>query len=221
MKDILPISRSKDRAQSYYDRLSGMYDWLTQSEVSILRQGVSMLSPASGERILDIGAGTGKALEILSDQPGENRWQVALDLSRRMLIRSREKLSADTTAFLQADGARLPLGDASFDAVYCAFTLELFQAEEIPEVLAEMRRVLRPAGRLAIVAMAQRPRSLAVRLYEAAHRLFPVAIDCRPIPLLDFLQDSGFKVVQHEKRTSWGLPMHLALAFNPGQPHPG
>ncbi len=216
MKKPLPIEREKEAAQAYYDRLSGIYDMLTRSEAAIIRKGVELLAVTSGETVLDIGSGTGTALKMMAEMPGNHRFMTGLDLSREMLLKSRDKTISDPAALVQADAVHIPLKNAGVDAVFCAFTLELFSLEEIPSVLREIRRVLKPGGRLALLAMAQTPRTLAVRLYEAAHRLFPVAVDCRPIPLLDFLTETPLKLESHEKLTNWGLPIHLALVFNPG-----
>jgi demethylmenaquinone methyltransferase/2-methoxy-6-polyprenyl-1,4-benzoquinol methylase len=216
MKTPLPIEREKEQARAYYDRLSSIYDFLTRSEAAIIRQGVDLLSVTAGETVLEIGSGTGTALEMMATRLGEGRCLVGLDLSGEMLIKSQEKLTAAQTALVQADAAHLPLKKKRFDAVFCAFTLELFSVEDIPVVLDEIHRVLKPGGRLTLVTMAQTPRNLAVRLYETAHRLFPVAIDCRPIPLLDILAETPFKVESHQKLLNWGLPIHLVLAFIPG-----
>ena len=94
----------------------------------------------------------------------------------------------------------LTIGDARvlcfrssvFDAVFMSFTLELFE-EAIPNVLAEVRRVLRVGGRVGIVAMSDSGQTNAmIDLYEWLHRRWPHFIDCRPIDVVGVLQEAHF-----------------------------
>jgi len=78
-------------------------------------------------------------------------------------------------------------------------------------VLKEIRRILQPSGRLVIAALAQEPRTPAIRLYELAHQVFPTAVDCRPIPLNDLLVKQGFIIETTEKSLNWGLPVQITL----------
>ena len=73
-----------------------------------------------------------------------------------------------------------------------SFTLELFEAA-IPNVLAEVRRVLRVGGRVGIVAMSDSGQTNAmIDLYEWLHRRWPHFIDCRPIDVVGVLQAAHF-----------------------------
>jgi demethylmenaquinone methyltransferase/2-methoxy-6-polyprenyl-1,4-benzoquinol methylase len=75
-----------------------------------------------------------------------------------------------------------------FDAVFLSFMLELFEGA-IPEVLVEVRRVLRVGGRVGIVAMSNTGETNAMTdLYEWLHRRWPQFIDCKPINLFRALQ---------------------------------
>jgi demethylmenaquinone methyltransferase/2-methoxy-6-polyprenyl-1,4-benzoquinol methylase len=92
---------------------------------------------------------------------------------------------------------RVELRLASFDALFMAFTLELFDTPEIPLVLAECRRVRRSGGRLIVVALSRAtPVGWRTRLFERLHDRFPTALDCRPIPAGLALQEAGFDGVR-------------------------
>jgi demethylmenaquinone methyltransferase/2-methoxy-6-polyprenyl-1,4-benzoquinol methylase len=114
-----------------------------------------------------------------------------------------------------ADAEAVPHADHSFDAVFLCFTLELFADDEIPIVLGEIARVMRPHGRLGVVAMHDDGRGAAmVDLYKFLHRHFPHVLDCRPIAVPRFLERAGFEVVASDGLSIWGLPV-LAVAARP------
>jgi ubiquinone/menaquinone biosynthesis C-methylase UbiE len=217
VEEMLPVNRPKEEAQRYYDRLSKIYDWLTASERALIEKGVVTLAPARGETILEIGCGTGTGLAPIAAGLDETGKLIGLDLAFKMLLEAQEKTrsSQPNITLLQGDGTMLPLRDDNFDAVYCAYTLELFQKAERFALLNEIQRVLSPQGRLVVLSLSRAPHNLAVRLYELGHRLFPVALDCRPIPLGDILQQAGFAIQQAIKVMNWGLPVDIILA------HPG
>ena len=213
MDEMLPVTRSKSQARRFYDRISGIYDTLTTSEKHLVRLGVELLSVRPGDRVLEIGCGTGEALTFISSRVTSEGSAFGLDLSREMLLRSRNKTT--TPAYVQGDGACLPLQSGRFDAVFFAFTLELFSTEDIPIVLSECCRVLKPGGRLGLVSLTEEPRTLALRLYELAHSLFPVAVDCRPIPLEKLVAQNGFLILAVNQTRVWGLPVTLVCSAKP------
>jgi len=206
MKPIAPIKRSKAQARQYYNRISGIYDWLTSSEKSLIKKGIEALSPQPGEAILEIGCGSGTGLKLIRDAVSGTSRLIGLDLAHQMLRESQKKSS---TVLVQGDGAHLPLLGEKFDGVFCTFTLELFAEKEIPKVLGEIERVLRPKGRLVVVALSSKPHNLAVRFYERVHNLFPVAVDCRPIPLNQILTQNGYRIQKEKQVMNWGLPVAI------------
>ncbi|HUU91505.1 MAG TPA: ubiquinone/menaquinone biosynthesis methyltransferase [Phycisphaerae bacterium] len=108
--------------------------------------------------VVDVCTGTGDlAVEVLRRAPRAR--VVACDYCRPMLERARDKLAraglARRTALVEADVLALPLPDASADAATCAFGLR--NLNEPRRCLAEMVRILRPGGRVAILEF-HRPR---------------------------------------------------------------
>jgi demethylmenaquinone methyltransferase/2-methoxy-6-polyprenyl-1,4-benzoquinol methylase len=211
--EISRVTRSKAEAGRAYDRLSRWYDALAHaSEWPFTVRGLRMLKVQAGERVLEIGCGTGHGLAWIVQAAGRAD---GIDLSSGMLAVARKRTvlrSASPVHLVRGDAADLPYGPASFDAAFMSFTLELFDTPELPAVLAECRRVLRPGGRLGVVALA-REETLPVRLYEWAHRRFPRAVDCRPIHVTVALEGAGFQVAARERGAMWGLPAEMAVAL--------
>jgi trans-aconitate methyltransferase len=121
------------------------------------------LQPAPGERILDVGCGTGRLTAgILARAPGAR--VTAIDRSWTMLVEAHRRFSAGP-GFVQADGAALPFR-GGFDAVFSTATFHW--VSDHPRLFSEIHRVLEPRGRL--VSQAGGGPNLA-RLYERAASL--------------------------------------------------
>jgi ubiquinone/menaquinone biosynthesis C-methylase UbiE len=215
MNTISRVKRPKSAARETYDRISRFYDLLAgSSETPYMRMGLNMLEVESGESVLEIGAGTGKALMELCQRTGDRGIVCGLDLSAGMLVVTRNKLRkaglAQGAGLVNGDGSRLPFASASFEALFMSFTLELFDTPEIPLVLGECWRVLKPGGRISVVCMLKPEQtSWTVRLYEWFHETLPNYVDCRPITAGPMMQDAGFILNDRRVESMWGLPVEL------------
>jgi ubiquinone/menaquinone biosynthesis C-methylase UbiE len=195
-----------------YDRISRWYDWLSSSERAYINLCLEMLSPQAGEKVLEIGCGTGYALgklERIVRNPGDI---VGVDLSLGMLQVARRKANIAFT--ICGDALRTPFPDSAFDLILMSFTLELFPDDEIAPVLAECRRLLHPEGKLGIVGLAKKTGDGSmVRLYEWAHRRFPKLVDCRPIELQMWVERAGFGIREKAEWKMWGLDVDGIVAI--------
>ncbi len=204
-----------------YDRLSRWYDWFSSgSEWPLSELGLKKLNAGAGEAVLEIGLGTGHALLALAVAVGESGRLVGIDISRGMLKVAGQRLSrtalSQRVGFGQADAAALPFGSDSFDAIFISFTLELFDTPEIPLVLSGCRRVLKPGGRICVVAMARdEHENLPQRIYEWFHHTLSAYVDCRPIYVRSVLNQAGFQIREVIRKPMWGLPVDICLAQNP------
>jgi demethylmenaquinone methyltransferase/2-methoxy-6-polyprenyl-1,4-benzoquinol methylase len=207
----------KETARQTYNRLSRWYDLLSvASEKPACRQGLQMLDPAPGEHVLEVGSGTGESLLLLAEAVGSSGLVHGIDLSDGMIAVARTKLVRagilGITALICGDAVHMPYAGATLDAVFCAFTLELFDTPVIPQVLTECRRVLRPGGRLGIVSLSERANpNWITRVYDWTHKKFPAYIDCRPIEVCKVVERAGFEVSAGTLRSMWGLPVEIII----------
>ena len=205
---------TREQTRQNYDRMARWYDLFAGSEKKFTETGLQILGAKAGERVLEIGFGTGHSLAILAQQVGETGLVAGVELSPGMIEVARKQIQAKSpersVQIIQGDGTLTPFAPNSFDAVFLSFTLELFSDTEIPVVLKECRRVLKQDGRLVIVSLAKKD-VLACRLYEWGHKRWPVMLDCRPIELRKSLETGGFRVQAAKVQTMWGLPVEIVL----------
>lgn len=121
---------------------------------------VRTVDPKPGERVLDIAAGTGTSSAALAKSGAE---VIALDFSAGMVEEGRRR-HPDLT-FVQGDAEKLPFGDAEFDAVTISFGLRNVQRPQV--AIAEMRRVLKPGGRVVICEFSRPPLAVLRAGYHA------------------------------------------------------
>lgn len=215
---ISRVTRSKAQAAASYNRLSRWYDRIAGGTERKYRDlGLQQLHAQPGERILEIGFGTGYCLLALAKAVGLQGKVYGIDISTGMReVALRRLQSAGVTGRVElhvGDAAQLPYPPGSFHAVFMSFTLELFDTPEIPQVLAGCCQVLRPGGRLGLVAMTRSdPAGMAARLYEWCHTRWPVVVDCRPIEAQKALQEAGFRIEVADRYWMWGLPVEVIRA---------
>jgi ubiquinone/menaquinone biosynthesis C-methylase UbiE len=107
------------------------------------------LGARSGERIVDVGCGPAFYVDELAEQVGDEGWVVGVDPSPPMLeVAAGRTAARSNVAFHQGDAAALPLPDGGFDAALCVQVLEY--VEDVTAALRELRRVVRPGGRVLV-----------------------------------------------------------------------
>lgn len=117
---------------------------------------VELLAPPVGCTALDVACGPGTVSSILAQRIGSTGRLVATDLSPAMLEIARAKPTNPQSApieWIEAPATPLPLPDSTFDIITCQQGLQFFP-DKIG-ALAEMRRVLRPGGRVGVAVWTQ------------------------------------------------------------------
>jgi ubiquinone/menaquinone biosynthesis C-methylase UbiE len=135
--------RHKREERAGYNLIAARY-----AESAALRAGlnVALIDAADlkpGQRVLDLASGPGVlAREAAQQVPGG--LVVASDIAEQALAEGRRRASEDNLLFAAADAERLTFADGAFDRVLCGLGLMFFP--DVPQALAEMRRVLKPGG---------------------------------------------------------------------------
>jgi demethylmenaquinone methyltransferase/2-methoxy-6-polyprenyl-1,4-benzoquinol methylase len=147
------VTLAPDSVRTMFDRIAPVYDVMNRVMTAGLdvrwRRLAATAAVRDGDRVLDAACGTGD-LAIADLERGAGK-VTGLDFSERMLERARRKDSR--IEWVQGDMLALPFADATFDAATVGFGVR--NVADLPLALAELRRVLRPGGRLAILEITQ------------------------------------------------------------------
>jgi demethylmenaquinone methyltransferase/2-methoxy-6-polyprenyl-1,4-benzoquinol methylase len=131
-----------------FDRIAPVYDAMNRAMTAGLdrrwRRETARTVVSPGDRVVDVCCGTGD-LAIAARHAGGV--VTGLDFSERMLARARTK--SDEIEWVEGDALALPFADGSFDAVTVGFGVR--NLDDLERGLGELRRVLRPGGRLGIL----------------------------------------------------------------------
>lgn len=213
MPETLPEGDEKVAAvRGMFDAIAPRYDLVNRimtfrMDVGWRRRTVRSLGIRPGDTVVDLACGTGDLCRELAAQGAR---PIGVDLSFGMLAAART-----SAPLVQGDALGLPLPDGSVDGITCGFALRNFAS--LPPFFAELARVVRPGGRIALLEVAEPPNPLlrfghgiyfgkVVPLVggllsdPAAYRYLPRSVAYLPDPgtMLGQLADAGF--VQVERR---------------------
>ena len=169
----VPEGDKARRVGEVFDSVAGRYDLMNDLMSLGLHRAwkafaIGVARPRAGERILDIAAGSGDLARALAKRVGPTGEVWLTDINRRMLERGRNRLldAGVLAPAVQCDGERLPFAPESFDCVTVAFGLRNMTRKDA--ALAEMRRVLKPGGRLVVLEFSRvwKPFAPAYDLYS-------------------------------------------------------
>ncbi|MGD9904890.1 MAG: bifunctional demethylmenaquinone methyltransferase/2-methoxy-6-polyprenyl-1,4-benzoquinol methylase UbiE [Vicinamibacterales bacterium] len=156
--DGVPLDKAPSRIAGMFDAIAARYDLLnTVLSAGLDRhwrlRAIASLRLSGRERLLDVCTGTADiALGAARAEPGAAR-VVGVDFAGAMLAHGREKVDAAGLAprvqLIRGDATTLPVADQSVDALTIAFGIRNVQAPDA--ACREIRRVLKPGGRVAIL----------------------------------------------------------------------
>ncbi len=211
--DELPQGEEKRQVvRQMFDAIAPRYDVMNKAMTFGLdsywrRRALGLARLRPGGRVLDLACGTGDFARLLAGRPMS---PIGLDYSAGMLAAAQ----AGSAPLCQADAARLPFADGTFDGVVSGFALRNFS--DLEATFAELGRILRPGGRVALLDVAE-PRLPVVRQLHGlwfntvvprlgvfssdpqAYGYLPRSVAYLPAPreLLELLERAGITSTRH------------------------
>ena len=216
-----------DAVRTMFDRIAPVYDAMNHVMTAGLdrrwRAETARAVVSPGDRVLDSCCGTGD-LAIACLRAGGR--VTGLDFSERMLDRARRK--SDEVEWVEGDALALPFAEGSFDAATVGFGVR--NLEDLGKGLGELRRVLRPRGRLAILEITT-PRGLLRPFYKlwfeglvplagkllpggSAYTYLPASVRRFPEAkeLAELMDSAGFEHVRYRFFAGGIVALHTGVA---------
>ena len=221
------MTLAPDAVRTMFDRIAPVYDAMNRIMTAGLDVRWRRLTAAAvvrpGDSVLDAACGTGDL--AIADRKAGAAMVTGLDFSERMLARARRKAPLE---WVRGDLLALPFPDGSFDAVTVGFGVR--NVADLELALRELRRVLRPGGRLAILEITQ-PRGPLKPFFRlwfdgvvpllgkvlpggSAYAYLPASVKRFPTAeaLADALRASGFADVRFRLLGGSIVALHTAVA---------
>ena len=175
------------------------------------------------DKVLEVAVGPGVTLTEILKRVDRTTVVYGVDLSPRMLEKARRRVNAAGHANVdlrEADTRQLPFPDGAFDVLYNSYMLDLIPLQDMPVVLSEYRRVLKPGGRLVLVNMSKENgsgRTWWERLYvRLPARWAPYLLGgCRPVFVEGLVGEAGFREVKREY-VRHIIPSEIVTGKKPG-----
>ncbi len=200
-----------------YDKLSRGYDlWAGLTESKARRLALQLADIRDGSTVLEVAVGTGLAFEqiVRRNPQGKN---VGVDLSSGMLAKARKRLAKgkhNNYSLTQGSADALALPSGSVDVLVNGYMFDLIPFEKMDAILQEVKRVLKPSGKLVLVNMTV-GRGFGSTLYQRIYCLFPKAMGgCRGVVLSARLRRLGFRVKTRVYVQQCLFPSEVILAFS-------
>lgn len=194
------------RMLAAFDAIAARYDSMRFLDLAAGRL-LALADVAPGAHLLDLATGTGLLALAAAGVVGPTGRVVGVDLAPAMLDQARHKLAQLgelPVTFIEGDAEHLDFPDATFDGVLCASSI--FLMPDIPGVLREARRVLKPGGRLGFSSFETGMTQPLRQLWEARLQQYGLPSTFPPIHRLgdparcaEVLQAAGFEEIRVER----------------------
>lgn len=199
--------------QRFYDRVGSLYDWAERFEGRAKAIALDRFTIGRGQRVLNVGSGTGIDHQALARHVGSTGMAIAVDMSAVMLDLVRQRTGQPV---IRADARELPFLDQTFDGIFCSYVLDLIPTADLGATVREFHRVVKPDGRIALLTLTEgvTPLSKAlVALWKGVYAVSPIACGgCRPVELVPLVRQAGFHQVTREVVVEAGFPSQVIFA---------
>ena len=233
----IDAAEKASRVAGVFSSVAGRYDLMNDLMSGGLHRlwkafAVALAGVRAGERVLDVAAGSGDLALDFAKRTGTSGEVWLTDINRAMLERGRDRLldRGRPVPTVQCDAQELPFPSDYFDCVSVAFGLRNMTDQDA--ALAEMRRVLKPGGRLLVLEFSRVWRPLA-KVYdwysfkvlpwlgrtvtgdEAAYRYLAESIRMHPDQerLRGMLEHAGLEKVEYFNLSAGVVALHRGYKF--------
>lgn len=219
--------------QSMFARIAGHYDLMNRlmtagQDGRWRREVIRRASLQPGERLLDLGTGTGD-MALAVKQQDSSAAVVAADFTLEMMKVGQRRPGGDALPWSAADALHLPFASDAFDALVSGFLMR--NVADLPQALAEQQRVLRPGGRVVILDTTRPPKNLLAPFIRthlhvvipflgrliagdpSAYTYLPDSTEgfLAAEALAEHLQTAGFRNVQFVRRMFGTIAIHFGV----------
>lgn len=210
------IKRAYNRRSWVYSKTVARMEW------SYHLTALDMAKIKPGETILEVAVGPGLTITELAARTGKATKIYGVDTSTGMLALAKQNLVAhgfSNFELKEADSRHLPFDDHSFDVLYNGYMLDLIPEQDMPGILNEFYRVLKPGGRMILLNMSKRDTSVRTSretLYSILPAKFVLYVlgGCRPVLMEDMTKNAGFEKISRAFLEG-KFPSEVVIAMKP------
>ena len=189
------IKRAYNRRSWVYSKTVARMEW------SYHLTALAMANIRTDEIVLEVAVGPGLSITELARRVGKETRIYGVDTSTGMLGLAEQNLTAhgfSNFELKEADSRQLPFENNTFDLLYNAYMLDLIPEQDMPGILLEFYRVLKPGGRMVLLNMSKRDETVRTSrefLYSILPAKFVLYFlgGCRPVLMEGMTKDAGFE----------------------------
>lgn len=211
---------STHEVRTFYDRMGRGLDHHRFYERAAIAALIEHGGFTKARSVFELGCGTGAfAEELLEKILPRDASYTGVDISPMMVKISRARLArfAGRARIIKSAGAlRFDLPENSFDRFIASYVLDILSPEEIKKALVEAHRLLRKGGKVCLLSLTRGnsiPSKALSGFWDTLHRVNPRIVGgCRPIELLDFVEENKWALEFRGVAVSFGVPSEVVVA---------
>jgi demethylmenaquinone methyltransferase/2-methoxy-6-polyprenyl-1,4-benzoquinol methylase len=146
--------------QNFFNDLAEQWDATNKWDMDKIALMLKLLYIQKGEEVLDVGAGTGVLIPLLTSYTGA---VTAIDSAEKMIEVARRKFEGKAVTFIHGDALEYPFPDASFDHIVCYSVFPHF--DDKPLAIARLAKKLKPGGLLSVLHSSSKERINGVHVH--------------------------------------------------------